>query len=170
MRNCVNLKQVEGKEELLWHQLWFQLEEEQEQVGADLHPTINTFFWLLFIFVCHKSLKWMFKTSYKITVWICGLMLWIQKSFFVVKMLVWNIRIKDFWYTKVLKNYLVCSTMIIQRIVLQYTSKQRNTFHDLIYKSYSRLFRPLILVNIIYLSMRLTINNSINECYIKTIG
>jgi hypothetical protein len=44
MRNCPNLKQVEGKEELLWLQLWVQLEEEQEQVGADLHPRINIYF------------------------------------------------------------------------------------------------------------------------------
>ena len=43
--------------------------------------------------------------EYKITFWICVLLLWILKGYYVVKMLVWNVRIKAFWYTNI---YLVC--------------------------------------------------------------
>ena len=54
-------------------------------------------------FVYQKSLKRTFKPSfeYKIAFWICVLvMLWIHKVYCVVKKLVWNLRIKAFWYTK----------------------------------------------------------------------
>ena len=37
---------------------------------------------------------------YKITFWICVLVLWIHKGYCVVKKLVWNVRIKAFLYTK----------------------------------------------------------------------
>ena len=37
--------------------------------------------------------------EYQITFWICVLVLWIHKGYWVVKKLVWNVRIKDFWYT-----------------------------------------------------------------------
>ena len=40
--------------------------------------------------------------EYKITFWICILGLWIHKGYYVVKKLVWNVRIKAFWYTKIL--------------------------------------------------------------------
>ena len=40
----------------------------------------------------------MFKTGfeYKITFWICELVLWIHKGYCVVKNIVWNVRIKSF--------------------------------------------------------------------------
>ena len=42
--------------------------------------------------------------EYKITFSIRPLVLWIDKGYYVVKNLVWNVRIKDFWYTKVNLN------------------------------------------------------------------
>ena len=42
--------------------------------------------------------------EYKITFWICVLVLWIHKGYCVVKKLVWNVRIKSFWYTKDLEK------------------------------------------------------------------
>ena len=58
--------------------------------------------WVGFI-LCNRKLwnerlKLVFE--YKITYWICVLVLSIYKSYFVVKKLVWNVRIKAFWYTK----------------------------------------------------------------------
>ena len=48
------------------------------------------------------SLKLMFKTGFwvQITFGICVLMLSIHKGYFVVKKMVWNVRIKAFWYAK----------------------------------------------------------------------
>ena len=40
-----------------------------------------------------------FKTK-SVFLFICLLVLWIHKGYFVVKKLVWNVRIKAFWYTK----------------------------------------------------------------------
>ena len=54
--------------------------------------------WVGFIFVYQKSLKGRLKLffEYKITFWICVLVLWIHNGYCVVKLLVWNIRIKAF--------------------------------------------------------------------------
>ena len=69
-----------------------------------LYPwsTFIIYFWLRFMFVYQKSLKQTFKTGfeYKITFWICGLVLGIHKGYYVVKKLVWNVPIKAFLYTK----------------------------------------------------------------------
>ena len=70
---------------------------------------------MLFNWICHnkseselflytrnlknKRLKPAFE--YKITFWIYVLVLWIHKGYCVVKKLVWNVRIKAFWYTKI---------------------------------------------------------------------
>ena len=61
----------------------------------------NIYFWLRFIFVNHKSLKCTLKPvfQYKINFWICVLVLLIHKGYCVFKKLVWNNRIKAFWYT-----------------------------------------------------------------------
>ena len=59
------------------------------------------YFLLRFIFVYQKSLRPVFE--YKITFWIYNLALWIPKGYCVLKKLVWNVRIKPFWYTKVVK-------------------------------------------------------------------
>jgi hypothetical protein len=44
----------------------------------------------------------MFKTGFWVQnhLWICVLVLWIHKGYFIVKKRVWKVRIKDFWYTK----------------------------------------------------------------------
>ena len=50
-------------------------------------------------FVYQKSLNQMFITclfEYKTTFWICIFVVWIQKGFYVVKKLVWNVCIKTF--------------------------------------------------------------------------
>ena len=54
------------------------------------------------IFVHQKSLKGTFKTGFWVQnhFWICVLLLWIPKGYFVFKKLVWNVRIEAFWYTK----------------------------------------------------------------------
>ena len=52
-----------------------------------------------FIFVHQKSLKPVFE--YKIIFWICVLVLWIHRGFCEVKKLVWNVRIKAFWYIEI---------------------------------------------------------------------
>ena len=44
--------------------------------------------------------------EYKITIWICVLVMLIHKGYFVVKKMVWNVRIKAFCYTKSI-NYLL---------------------------------------------------------------
>ena len=64
--------------------------------------------WFVFIFVYQKSLKGTFKPvfEYKINFWICVLSFWIHKGYFVVKKLVWNLRIKAFWYIKYIKTLL----------------------------------------------------------------
>ena len=61
--------------------------------------------WVRFIFAYLKSLNRTFKTGFwaQITFWICVLVLWIHKGYCVVKKLVWNVRIKAFWYTKLYK-------------------------------------------------------------------
>ena len=38
--------------------------------------------------------------EYKIIFWICVLVLWIHLGYCIVKKLLWNVRIKAFWYTK----------------------------------------------------------------------
>ena len=55
--------------------------------------------WVEFVCVYQKSLKQKFKTGF----WVYVLVLWIHKGYCVVKKLVWNVCIKAFWYTKVLK-------------------------------------------------------------------
>ena len=67
-----------------------------------MYKIIYIYFWLRFVFVYHKSLKRSLKPDfeYKITFWTCVIMLWIHKVYFVVKKLMWNARIKAFWYTK----------------------------------------------------------------------
>ena len=52
--------------------------------------------WVGFTFVYQKSLKQTLNPvcEYKITYWICVLVLWIHKGCNVVKKLVWNVRIK----------------------------------------------------------------------------
>ena len=60
--------------------------------------------WVGSIFVYQKSLKQTFKPvfEYKIIFWIFVLVLWIHKGYYVVKKLMWNVRIKAFWYTKII--------------------------------------------------------------------
>ena len=67
--------------------------------------------WVWFIFVFQKF-KRTFKPvfEYKITFWNCGLVLWIPKGSCVVKKLVWNVRIKAFWYT----NYIIYKWWFVQ--------------------------------------------------------
>ena len=38
--------------------------------------------------------------EFKITFWICVLMLWIHKGYYAIKKLLWNDRFKAYWYTK----------------------------------------------------------------------
>ena len=61
------------------------------------------YFWLRYIFVYQKFLKQTFQTSF----WgqnhllnLCSRVVNSQRFIFVVKKLVWNVRIKAFWYTK----------------------------------------------------------------------
>ena len=54
---------------------------------------------LRFMFVYQKSLQCTLQTVFLIQNHLCVLVLWIQKDYFVVKRLVWNVRIKAFWYT-----------------------------------------------------------------------
>ena len=67
---------------------------------------IYIFDWNLFIY--QKSLKRTYKTIFfnKITFWVCVLVLWIHKCYYVVKKLVWMfiLNIKAFWYT-IIKDY-----------------------------------------------------------------
>ena len=42
--------------------------------------------------------------EYKISFWIYVLVLWIHRGYYVVKKLVWNVRIKAFWYTNTIKG------------------------------------------------------------------
>ena len=65
--------------------------------------------WVRFFFVYEKSLKLTLKPvfEYKITFWFCVLVLWIHKGYYVVKNLVWNIRIKKFWYTNDVKGVVI---------------------------------------------------------------
>ena len=53
----------------------------------------------IYFYTCQKTLKRRFKTvfKYKITFWICVLVLWIHKC--IIKKMVWNVSIKAFWYT-----------------------------------------------------------------------
>ena len=39
--------------------------------------------------------------EYILTFWICVLVLWIHKGYFVLKKLVWNVFIKAIWYTNI---------------------------------------------------------------------
>ena len=80
------------------------------------------------IFLYQKSLKRTFKLvfEYKITFWICVLVLWIHKGYCVVKKLMWNLRIKAFWYTKIIIweeifDFFICS--FFKKILFQYSSK-----------------------------------------------
>ena len=57
----------------------------------------------------NERLKLVFK--YKITFWICVLLLWIHKGYWIVKKLVWNVRTKVFWYTNNLKYLLFIITI-----------------------------------------------------------
>ena len=58
--------------------------------------------WIRFIFVYQKNVKLTLKTGFwvKNTFWSYVLVLWIHKGYFVVKKLLWNVRIEAFWYTK----------------------------------------------------------------------
>ena len=52
-----------------------------------------------------KSLKYTIETGFWVQnhLWICVLELWIHKAYFVIKKLVWNVYIKAFLYTKIVK-------------------------------------------------------------------
>ena len=58
--------------------------------------------------------------EYKITFWICVLVLWIHKGYCVVKKLVWNVPIKAFWYTKLF--------VLHQKLVLLIISSGKELF------------------------------------------
>ena len=60
--------------------------------------------WVSYILVCQKSIKRTFKSSFWVQnhllyLCFCVVILWIHKSYCVIKKLVWNVRIKAFWYT-----------------------------------------------------------------------
>jgi hypothetical protein len=83
--------------------------------------------WVGFIFVYQKSfynerLKPVFE--YKITFWICVLVLWMHKGYCVVKELVWNVRIKAFWYTKKIaikiRTFLSYSIILLELLMFIY--------------------------------------------------
>ena len=77
--------------------------------------------------------------GYKITFWICVLVLLIHKGNFIVKELVWNVCIKAFWYTKTISNYLnfiFCKTILIVmrkkvKVVLWFWIEENITFKSL---------------------------------------
>ena len=68
---------------------------------------------LKYIFLTHlyfcllKIYKTNVSTWVQITFWICVLAVWINKGYFAIKKLVWNVRIKDFWYTNFFITYIV---------------------------------------------------------------
>ena len=70
----------------------------------------------------NERLKSVFE--YKMTFWICVLVLWIHKGYFVVKNLVWNVRIKGFWYTNVFKHL----RKAVKRLQVWLTLKLNNCF------------------------------------------
>ena len=49
---------------------------------------------------------WIIVFEYKITSWICVLVLLIHKGYLVVKKMMWNVCIKAFLYTKLFKSHL----------------------------------------------------------------
>ena len=57
--------------------------------------------------------------EYKIAFGINILVLWIHKGYFVVKNLMWNVRIKAFWYTKMFTLCVTSNTKLLK----QYNSK-----------------------------------------------
>ena len=64
--------------------------------------------WVRSIFVYQNHIKSVFE--YEIAFWSCVQVLWIYKGYFIVKMLVWNVRIKACWFTnniimKVIRTY-----------------------------------------------------------------
>ena len=65
--------------------------------------------WVRLIFVYQKSLKLSFKTGFqcKITFLIYFLALWTHRGYYIVKKLVWNVRIQAFWYTKNIMFYFI---------------------------------------------------------------
>ena len=71
--------------------------------------------WAIFIFLYQKPLKLVFE--YKIAFWIYVIVMWIHKGYFVVEKLVWNVRIKAFWYTKIFYFALLCFNPIIRCVV-----------------------------------------------------
>ena len=79
----------------------------------------DIYFWLRFIFVFQKSFKRMFKTVFCTkSKSICVLVLWIQKGYFAVKKSVWNVHIKAFWYTKIIRKFLDKSSVFLIIILL----------------------------------------------------
>ena len=62
----------------------------------------NIYFLIRFVYHTRNLLNERLKPAfeYKFSFWICVLVLWIYKGYCLVKKLVWNVRIKAFWYTK----------------------------------------------------------------------
>ena len=83
-------------------------------------------------FVYQKSLKLTFKTGF----WVqnnllnCVLVLWIHKGYCVVKKLVWNVRIKAFWYTKLVSTNVYFYFVSFQKFWIIWRTQILATFKD----------------------------------------
>ena len=55
--------------------------------------------------------------------------LWIHNDYLVVKMLVWNVRIKAFWYTKIYKTILILQNFVIE-LIGDFMSNSEILFHS----------------------------------------
>ena len=83
---------------------------------------------MLIYWICHfvyqKSLKQTFKTGFwvLITFWVCFLVLWVLKGYFVVKKQVFNVGIKAFWYRKHIvrsrRMWIYCSGVLTGIIIV----------------------------------------------------
>ena len=85
------------------------------------HPPrlITYIFTLIYVFAYQKPLKLTFQTifEYQINFRICLLKLWIHNGYFVFKKLVWNVRIKSFWFTKIIKVSLLWNIIFFFYII-----------------------------------------------------
>ena len=57
------------------------------------------------------------------TFWICVVVLWIHKGYFVAKKLVWNVYTKAFWYTN-----LINKIFILHNFSKNYNNEKRDEF------------------------------------------
>ena len=106
------------------------------------HTKFESDFFLYTINLLNERFKPVFE--YQITFWICVLVLSIHKGYCVVKILVRNVHIKAFWYTKIFNSQILSNYFLhffnfnvvadfIRTFFIKYQLKQKTNGMNILY-------------------------------------